>query len=51
MAQTPTSDKGLDSAWKNRSSEGGRVRAARYSGEVLSAWSSRGGVAVLAKSD
>lgn len=45
----PTSAKGLDSSWKDMSSEGGRARAARYSGKALSEWASRGGQAVLAK--
>jgi hypothetical protein len=49
MAQKPISAKGLDSAWKDMSSDGGRARADRYSGEVLSEWASRGGQAVLAK--
>jgi hypothetical protein len=48
MAQKPTSAKRLASAREN-GSQGGRERASRYSGEVLSEWASRGGEAVLHK--
>jgi hypothetical protein len=48
MAKKPTSAKRLASARLN-GSEGGRERASRYSGHVLSEWASRGGRAVLHK--
>jgi hypothetical protein len=48
MAQKPTSAKRLASAREN-GSEGGRERASRYSGDVLSEWASHGGQAVLYK--
>ena len=48
MTQKPKSAKRLSSAREN-GSEGGRERASRYSGEVLSQWASRGGQAVLHK--
>jgi hypothetical protein len=46
IAQKPTSAKRLASAREN-GSEGGRQRAARYTGDVLSEWASRGGQAIL----
>jgi len=48
MAKKPTAAKRLASAREN-GSEGGRQRATRYAGEVLSEWASRGGQAVLRK--
>ena len=48
IAPKPTSAKRLASAREN-GSQGGRERASRYSGEVLSEWASRGGQAVRQK--
>jgi hypothetical protein len=48
MTQKPTSARRLASSREN-GSEGGRQRANRYGGDVLSEWASHGGKAVLAK--
>ena len=49
VAQILTSAQDSDRGWTRMSSEGGRARADRYSGEALSEWASRGGQALLAK--